>query len=69
ILLSKLSPFLVRLPLSKPLDVIKPLDQADHPVRARRIDLPGLYAHAQVHPGGMTAEGIGMGRWESWTTS
>jgi hypothetical protein len=27
------------------------------------------YAHAQVHPGGMTAAGIGMGRWESWTTS
>ena len=22
------------------------------------------YAHAQLHPGGMTAEGIGMGRWE-----
>jgi hypothetical protein len=21
------------------------------------------YAHAQVHPGGMNAEGIGMGRW------
>jgi hypothetical protein len=42
ILLPKLSPFLVWLPLGELFDVVKPLDQADHPVRARRIDLPGL---------------------------
>ena len=36
---------------------------------SRFLVLSRWSAHAEVQPGGMTAEGIGMGRWESWTTS